>query len=165
MPKDNRERFDVHQHITDQIIAAIEAGAGNWQMPWHRSAHAITRPQNIASGKAYRGINVLSLWVAGAANDYAHGLWGTYRQWQEQGAQVKKGEKSSVIVFYKELERAREDDPIRNRNRAVCARQSRLQRRAGRRRAASCGEDERPSRTGSSRWTPPKPSPPQPAPW
>ncbi|WMS45327.1 zincin-like metallopeptidase domain-containing protein (plasmid) [Acuticoccus sp. MNP-M23] len=105
------DRFDVHQHITDQIVTAIEAGADNWQMPWHRSAHAITRPQNIASGKGYRGINVLSLWVAAAANDYAHGMWGTYKQWQEHGAQVKKGEKSSVIVFYKELERAREDDP------------------------------------------------------
>lgn len=105
------ERLDIHQHITDQIVAAMEAGAGDWQMPWHRSGHAITRPKNIASGKAYRGINVLSLWVAAEAKDYAHGLWGTYKQWQDQGAQVRKGEKSTVIVFYEELERPREDDP------------------------------------------------------
>lgn len=107
------ERLDIHQHITDQIVAAMEAGAGagDWQMPWHRSGHAITRPKNIASGNAYRGINILSLWVAAEAQDYAHGLWGTYKQWQEQGAQVRKGEKSTVIVFYKELERPREDDP------------------------------------------------------
>ena len=30
-------RRDVHQQITDQIIAAIEAGAGPAEMPWHRS--------------------------------------------------------------------------------------------------------------------------------
>jgi antirestriction protein ArdC len=32
------ERFDIHQHITDQIIAAIESGAGEFRLPWHRSA-------------------------------------------------------------------------------------------------------------------------------
>lgn len=111
MPKQTRERFDVHQHITDQIVAAIEAGAGDWVMPWHRSAHSTGRPKNIASGAAYRGINVLSLWIAAEANGFEHGLWGTYKQWQEKGAQVRKGEKSSVIVFYRELERPREDDP------------------------------------------------------
>ena len=111
MPKHTKERLDVHQHITDQIVTAMEAGAGHWQMPWHRSAHAITRPKNIASGNAYRGINILSLWVASEAMDFSCGLWGTYKQWHEQGAQVRKGEKSTVIVFYRELERPREDDP------------------------------------------------------
>ena len=104
------ERFDVHQHITDQIVSAIEAGAGTWQMPWHRSSHALTRPKNIASGNAYRGINILSLWVAAESRGYEQGIWGTYKQWQEAGAQVRKGEKSSVIVFYKELERDGEDE-------------------------------------------------------
>ena len=105
------ERFDVHQHITDQIVSAIEAGAGAWQMPWHQSSHALTRPKNIASGNAYRGINILALWVAAEASGYEHGLWGTYKQWQEKGAQIRKGEKSSVIVFYKELERTSEHEP------------------------------------------------------
>jgi antirestriction protein ArdC len=27
----------IHQHITDRIIAAIEAGAGKWQMPSKRN--------------------------------------------------------------------------------------------------------------------------------
>jgi N-terminal domain of anti-restriction factor ArdC len=46
-----RERFDIHQHITDQIIAAIECGVGEFQLPWHRSAGNIMRPVNIASRK------------------------------------------------------------------------------------------------------------------
>ncbi len=119
------DRFDVHQHVTDQIVAAMEEGAGAWQMPWHRSAHAVTRPKNIASGNAYRGINVLSLWIAAEANGYDYGLWGTYRQWQERGAQVRKGERSSVIVFYRELERSREDDPA-DTEKVLFARASRV---------------------------------------
>jgi antirestriction protein ArdC len=43
------ERFDIHQHITNQIIAAIENGAGEFRLPWHRSAGNIMRPVNIAS--------------------------------------------------------------------------------------------------------------------
>ena len=57
------QRIDVHQHITDRIVAAIEQGAGAFKLPWHRPAGSIARPTNIESGKGYRGINVVSLWV------------------------------------------------------------------------------------------------------
>jgi antirestriction protein ArdC len=39
------ERFDIHQHITDQIIAAIERGTGEFRLPWHRSAGNIIAPR------------------------------------------------------------------------------------------------------------------------
>lgn len=103
MTKSRTGRLDVHQAVTDQIVAAIEAGAGEWQMPWHRSGGNLARPVNIASNKAYRGINVLTLWVAAEARGFGHNLWGTYRQWQSVGAQVRKGEKGSPVVFYKEF--------------------------------------------------------------
>lgn len=103
MTKSRTGRFDVHQAVTDQIVAAIEAGAGEWQMPWHRSGGSLARPVNIASNKAYRGINVLALWVVAEARGFSHNLWGTYRQWQSAGAQVRKGEKGSLVVFYKEF--------------------------------------------------------------
>ena len=35
-------RFDIHQHITDKIVSAIERGAGDFRLPWHRSAGSIT---------------------------------------------------------------------------------------------------------------------------
>lgn len=95
---------DVHQQITDSIIAAIENDTGPVQMPWHKAGVANARPTNIASGNQYRGVNVLALWVAAEVNDFSSGVWGTYRQWQAKGAQVRKGEKSSTIVFYKELD-------------------------------------------------------------
>tara|TARA_R100000005_G_scaffold49016_1_gene23513 strand:- start:6600 stop:7559 length:960 start_codon:yes stop_codon:yes gene_type:complete len=100
----NVERRDVHQQVTDNIIAAIEAGAGEWQMPWHRSGEGLNRPVNIDTRAYYRGVNILNLWVAGEACGYTEGVWGTYRQWQNRGCQVRKGEKGSLVVFYKELE-------------------------------------------------------------
>jgi antirestriction protein ArdC len=52
-------------------------------------------------------------------------LWGTYRQWQEKGAQVRKGEKSSVIIFYRDLEPADNAD-ANQKDRAFVARASRV---------------------------------------
>ena len=53
-------RFDIHQHITDKIVSAIERGAGDFRLPWHRATGSILRPVNIASKKAYRGVNVVA---------------------------------------------------------------------------------------------------------
>jgi antirestriction protein ArdC len=103
-----KQRFDVHEAVTQQIITAIEAGPGQVTMPWHRNGAAITRPTNISTGNAYRGINTIALWAAATTGGFAEGLWGTYRQWQDRGAQVRKGETSSLIIFYKEFDR--EDD-------------------------------------------------------
>ena len=55
------QRIDVHQAITDRIISAIKQGAGEFKLPWHRPAGSITRPVNIAPGKGYLGINVVTL--------------------------------------------------------------------------------------------------------
>lgn len=96
-------RIDIHQHITDHIVAAIEAGAGKAELPWHRPGVAASMPVNVSSSKPYNGINVLMLWAASEAGRYSSGTWGTYKQWQDKGAQVRKGEKSTAIVFYKEL--------------------------------------------------------------
>ena len=96
-----KERLDVHQAITDRIVAAIET-AGEFKLPWIADKGGrLARPVNITSGKAYNGINILSLWVSALSSEYSSNLWGTYRQWQERKCQVRKGEKSSLIVFYK----------------------------------------------------------------
>ena len=91
-------RFDIHQHITDQIVRAIESGAGEFRLPWHRTAGSIMRPVNVASKQRYRGVNVLTLWATADAMGYSSGTWGTYRQWAENGAQVRKGEKAAYIA-------------------------------------------------------------------
>jgi antirestriction protein ArdC len=96
-------RTDVYTRVTNEIIAAIEAGPGNWRMPWHHAGNAIARPTNLASAKRYRGINTLALWIAATSAGYADGLWGTYRQWRAAGAQVRKAERSTTVVLWKEV--------------------------------------------------------------
>src|SRR3954463_4665145 len=82
---------DLYDRITDQIIAAIETGAGAWRMPWHHNGTATSRPTNAVTGRRYRGINTVALWAAAEAADFATGLWATYAQWHSVGAQVQKG--------------------------------------------------------------------------
>ena len=104
------ERADVYTRITGEIVAAIEAGAGDWRMPWHHSGAQVTHPENVGSARRYRGVNVLALWIAAQARGYASGLWGTYRQWQAVRAQVRRGERGSTVVFWKEAASRAEDD-------------------------------------------------------
>jgi len=102
-PAAEEARADIYQRITDRIAAAIEAGAGTWQMPWHPGADgaAPRLPVNAATGKPYRGINTVVLWATAQAEGYPSAVWATYRQWAELGAQVRKGEQSSPVVFWK----------------------------------------------------------------
>lgn len=68
-------------------------------MPWHRgSSHS--RPVNVFTGKNYRGVNTVALWVAQMEYGYTTGTWGTYKQWKECGAQVLKGEHAATVVFF-----------------------------------------------------------------
>ena len=59
----NKTSRDIYQTITDRLVSAIEAGAPTFEMPWHSKA-ASTLPVNVLTKNAYRGVNILSLWVA-----------------------------------------------------------------------------------------------------
>lgn len=98
-------RVDARQRITDSIVRAIEAGAGEFVMPWHRPGAAFDIPKNVETGNAYRGINVLALWVAADERKYEQQIWGTFNQWRQLGAMVNKGEKGSLVVKYGTYER------------------------------------------------------------
>jgi len=95
-------RADVYTRITAEIIAAVEVGAGECRMPWHHDGASTARPTNVASGKRYRGINTLVLWAAAARAGCTQGLWGTYRAWHAVGAQVRRGERATTVVLWKE---------------------------------------------------------------
>ena len=103
------ERFDVHRALTARIVEAIEAGAGAFAMPWHTSGPGVGRPTNAFSGVGYRGVNVVALWAEAMLSGYASGAWASYRQWAKLGAQVRRGEHGTTIVFYKPREQ-REDE-------------------------------------------------------
>lgn len=109
---------NVYQKITDQIVAAIAAGAPRFEMPWH-TRHP--RPVNVASQKPYRGVNTLALWVAEQQHGYSGGTWGTYRQWNAIGGQVRKGERAATIVFFKDVERPTDEDEETKSRRSIVA--------------------------------------------
>ena len=98
------ERRDIHAEITAKLIASIEADPGRPSMPWRRSAAPLFMPENALTKKPYRGINIVSLWVSAEAQGYTAPIWATYRQWAEMDAQVRKGEKATLVIFYKEYE-------------------------------------------------------------
>ena len=106
------DRADIYTRITQEIVAAIETGttAGGWKLPWHHDGSAIARPMNMSSQKRYRGINVLALWISAMKSGYGSGLWGTYRQFAAAGAQVRKGERSTMVVFWKQFQCGSADD-------------------------------------------------------
>lgn len=94
--------MNTHEIITDRIVKAIESGVdgSGFKMPWHNAAG---RPENVASGNAYNGVNTLNLWCEQQFKGFGSATWGTFKQWKDQGAQIRKGERSSVVVLYKPL--------------------------------------------------------------
>jgi len=82
----------VYQMVTDNIIAMLEEG----EIPWQRSWTGVT-PANLISKKPYRGVNVWLLGCQGYGNPY----WLTYKQAIDNSGHVKKGEKGTLIVFWK----------------------------------------------------------------
>jgi antirestriction protein ArdC len=103
-------RPDIYEAITAKIVTAVEASPGDPVMPWQRGGFKAVLPRNAVTGNDYRGINILSLWVTALERGYEAGLFATYKQWASIGAQVRKGESAAPIVFYRELEIARDND-------------------------------------------------------
>ena len=114
------EKKDIFQRVTDMIVCAIEEGAPSYRMPWRTSGGFPNSPVNAVSKRPYRGINVLVLWAIAQERGYKSGTWATYKQWSELGAQVRKGEKSANVVFWKFFDRDEEqqDGAADSENRA-----------------------------------------------
>ena len=93
----NAKRASVYDQITERIVAMLEKGTVPWRKPWQAQARF---PRNLVSGKPYRGINVFLL----HAMQYESPFFLTYHQAQELGGNVRKGEKSCPVVFWKQLE-------------------------------------------------------------
>ncbi|MGO4855034.1 ArdC family protein [Phaeovulum sp. W22_SRMD_FR3] len=102
------EKFDVQAEVTKSIVAAIEAGCPPWRQPWVGDAGGAMLPLR-SNGEAYRGINVLLLWARASEMGYTSAYWFTFKQAQEKGAHVRKGEKSATVVKFGTVEKENED--------------------------------------------------------
>lgn len=92
-------KFDVYQTITDSVIAALSEGTAPWRKGWIASASRDVPMR--ACGKPYRGINVLLLWLSAMAKGYENPVWMTFKQAQAEGGCVRKGEKGTMVTFFR----------------------------------------------------------------
>lgn len=86
---------DTYCEVTDRITAALEVGTVPWQKPWAAVGGV---PRNLVSRKPYRGMNILLLSLG---QPYSSPWWLTYKQAQGLGGRVRKGERSSLVTFWK----------------------------------------------------------------
>lgn len=104
-------KADIYERITAAIVAELEKGVRPWLKPWsaEHAAGRITRPLRH-NGTPYNGINVVMLWSAAVAQGFAAPIWMTFRQAQELGAHVRKGEKGNLVVFASKITRTETDE-------------------------------------------------------
>src|SRR5258708_502044 len=104
-------KIDVYTRVTDNIIADLEQGVRPWAKPWDadNATARITLPVR-ANGIPYRGINVLLLWGEALAKGYRSNRWMTFKQAIELGANVRKGEHGSLVVYASTVTKIDEND-------------------------------------------------------
>ncbi|MBR2691764.1 MAG: DUF1738 domain-containing protein [Aquamicrobium sp.] len=104
---------ELYKQVTDNIIAQLEKGAIPWARPWSLDAVPVAVPHNAASGRRYNGINILLLWGSQQQHEYPSHGWMTFNQARELGANVRKGEKHTKVLFVKQIEKEDEDGEAR----------------------------------------------------
>lgn len=97
-----------HEEVAEKVIEQLKKGTAPWLKPWNGES---TLPHNPVTGTRYRGGNLVWLKTVEMMNNYSDSRWMTYKQGQSVGAQVRKGEKGTIIEYYKfEEERKVKDE-------------------------------------------------------
>jgi antirestriction protein ArdC len=91
---------DIYTRVTEKIIADLEKGQRAWFPRWQgeHAAGPVSRPLR-QNGTPYRGMNVLLLWAESMEKGFNAPIWMTYKQARALGANVRKGEKGSLVVY------------------------------------------------------------------
>lgn len=92
-------QVSLYDEVTARIIDELEAGRFPWTQPWDAAAFAPGLPRNADTRRSYSGINILILWGEAMRRGFASQGWLTFRQAQEAGGQVRKGEKGTTIFY------------------------------------------------------------------
>ncbi|RNC64796.1 MAG: DUF1738 domain-containing protein [Desulfuromonadales bacterium] len=88
----------VYDVINSRIMELLEQGTVPWRKPWNAESNM---PKNLISKKDYRGVNVFLL----SCMPYSSTYWLTFKQVQDRGGYVRKGEKSTPVVFWKWIDK------------------------------------------------------------
>jgi len=97
MARSRTAKFDASEVITNELIRIIERGVLPWRKPW--TAGGSTRPLRH-NGEAYRGVNNFLLTMRTLMAGYSSPFWMTIPQANALDAKIRKGEKSSLVVYY-----------------------------------------------------------------
>lgn len=96
-----------HEVVAEKLIEQLKQGTAPWQMPWKAGDGGGMMPFNPTTGKRYKGINAIHLLSQGRDDQ----RWLTFNQAKAAGAQVRKGEKSTSIQYWKfEEEQTKRDE-------------------------------------------------------
>lgn len=90
-------RTDFYEEITNAITRQLEAGVPPWTPSWRDSGRGIARPLRW-NGEPYRGVNILALWSVAWQRGFMSPYWMTFRQVQEEGGRVRKGEHGTRVI-------------------------------------------------------------------
>lgn len=88
------KKTELFNKVNAQIIQLMQDNGQDWAKGWAEK-YVHNTPRNIISGKGYSGFNSFITYCA----PYESPFWGTYKQWQDKGVQVKKGEKATHIIY------------------------------------------------------------------
>ena len=97
-------KADAYDLVTARIVEALEAGIVPWHRPWKAGPNGFG-PTSLATGKPYQGVNVFTLMATSMLRGYESNYWTTFKQAKDRGGSVRKGEKSTPVVFWKFIEK------------------------------------------------------------
>ncbi|NQY15282.1 MAG: DUF1738 domain-containing protein [Henriciella sp.] len=100
----------IHR-IIDMVVVALENGLQPWRKPWETSGDGAVWLPRRADHQPFSGMNAITLMMAGAAAGYSSPYWLTYKQAQQAGGQVRRGERAMPAILYKTRIVEPEDDP------------------------------------------------------
>jgi antirestriction protein ArdC len=88
MTSNGKQHRDIHQEVTDRVIAAVKRGVPPWQRPWTSGG----APRSMSTGKLYKGMNIWLTGMTAMERGYKSPYWGTYQTIAQLGGQVRQGE-------------------------------------------------------------------------
>jgi antirestriction protein ArdC len=100
-------KLNVYEIVTNQILDALKEDVVPWRKPWRSGLH-----KNVVRNYTYRGVNqFLCEYYMMQNEEYELPYWLTYKNAQEKGGNVKKGEKGHIVVFWQQIVQEDEDNP------------------------------------------------------
>lgn len=95
--------INIYDIINNRISDMLQQGTIPWRKPWNAQSNY---PKNLISKKKYRGVNVFML----ACQEHDSPYWLSFKQVQDKGGHIRKGEKATPVVFWKWINRNESDN-------------------------------------------------------